>query len=120
MTGTNNNLAVEATIDRAWTVAREFAAQVRIHFGPRARLVRLYGSTARGDWTPDSDIDVLVLLDHVASPDADWLVNRAYALGLRESGLLLQPLFMAESDFAELLARERLFALEVQREGSDL
>ena len=32
-------------------------------FGPRLRGVVLYGSEARGQSDPDSDIDVLVLLD---------------------------------------------------------
>lgn len=34
-------------------------------FGHRLQSVVLYGSEARGDATPDSDVDVLVLLDHV-------------------------------------------------------
>jgi len=101
-------------------VACRFAAAARRHFGTRLKTARLYGSAARGDWFAESDIDVLVLLDLVRSKDADWLIHRAYELGLRESGLLLQPLFMAESDFDELLKRERLFALEVQREGISL
>ena len=94
-------------------VAREFAGQVRTHFGPRVRRIWLYGSTARGDWRPESDIDVLALLDHVAPPDNDWLIQRAFKLGLMENGLLLQPLFMAEPEFMELLARERQFSFRM-------
>ena len=110
----------EGDLERARVVAREFAAEVRLHFGERLKAARLYGSAARGDWSAESDIDVLVLLDHVASEDEDWLIHRAFGLGLGKSGLLLQPLFMTESDFVELLTRERLFALEAQREGLDL
>ena len=110
----------EGDLERARIVAREFAAEVRLHFGARLKAVRLYGSAARGDWSSESDIDVLVLLDLVKSEDEDWLIHRAFELGLRQSGLLLQPLFMAESDFADLLAHERLFALEVRREEIDL
>lgn len=110
----------EGDLERARVVAREFAAEVRLHFGKRLKAVRLYGSAARGDWSAESDIDVLVLLDHVESEDEDWLIHRAFELGLGKSGLLLQPLFMTESDFSELVARERLFAREVQREGIDL
>ena len=110
----------EGDLERARVVAREFAAEVRLHFGERLKAARLYGSAARGDWSAESDIDVLVLLDHVASEDEDWLIHRAFELGLGKNGLLLQPLFMTESDFVELLTRERLFALEVQREGIDL
>jgi predicted nucleotidyltransferase len=107
-------------LERARVVARNFATDVRLHFGARLKAVRLYGSAARGDWSTESDIDVLVLLDRVKSEDEDWLIHRAFELGLGKSGLLLQPLFMAESDFADLLTHERLFALEVRREGTDL
>lgn len=107
-------------LERARGVAGNFAADVRLHFGARLKAVRLYGSAARGDWSTESDIDVLVLLDRVVPEDEDWLIHRAFELGLKKSGLLLQPLFMAESDFAALLTRERLFALEVRREGIDL
>jgi len=110
----------EGDLAQARVVAREFAAEVRLHFGERLKAARLYGSAARGDWSAESDIDVLVLLDHVESLDGDWLIHRAFELGLGKNGLLLQPLFMTESDFVELLTRERLFALEVQREGIDL
>jgi predicted nucleotidyltransferase len=112
--------AMAAAVERARAVARQFAAAARRHFGKRLKAVRLYGSAARGDWTKESDIDVLVLLDRVRPKDTDWLIHRAALLGLHGSGLLLQPLFMTESAFAKMLARELLFALEVQREGIDL
>ena len=34
-------------------------------YGPRLRGLYLFGSRARGDETPDSDLDVLVVLDRV-------------------------------------------------------
>ena len=121
MTTTITEIKITAgDLERARIIARNFAADVRLHFGTRLKAVRLYGSAARGDWSTESDIDVLVLLDRVMSEDENWLIHRAFELGLGKSGLLLQPLFMAESDFAELLTRERLFALEVRREGIDL
>jgi predicted nucleotidyltransferase len=108
---------VDAQLVEAQSVARRFAAELRAHFGGRLREVRLYGSAARGDWIPGSDIDVLVLLDRLGDTDGEWIVNRAVALGLMDSGLLLQPLFMAKADFDHLRQRERRFALEVEREG---
>ena len=114
----NTNASPDIVLARS--VARKYARAVKRHFGTRARQVRLYGSAARGDWTPESDIDVLVLLDHVASEDSEWLVHRAFTLGITQHDVLLQPLFMPEADFKKLLTRERLFALEVQREGIDL
>lgn len=110
----------EGDLERARIVAREFAVEIRAHFGARLKAVRLYGSAARGDWSTESDIDVLVLLDRVELKDEDWLVSHALKRGILGSGFMLQPLFMTEANFNELEARERLFAREVQRDGIDL
>ena len=118
--GIQDTVAVEVGLGQARALARDYADRVRGHFGPRLRRVRLYGSAARGDWTAESDIDVLVLLDRVSEADSDWLVRQAVSLGLMQHGVLLQPLFMPEQDFNHLRERERLFALEVEREGIDL
>ena len=49
-------------------VAAAVAADLRALYGGRLRRVILFGSWARGDAHPDSDIDLLVVLDRVASP----------------------------------------------------
>jgi predicted nucleotidyltransferase len=53
------NLADEATWRRA---LGEFAAEVRERFGDAVERILLYGSRARGDDVPDSDVDVIVFL----------------------------------------------------------
>ena len=45
---------------------RRIRSDLEAAYGSRLRLVVLYGSEARGEARPDSDIDVLVLLDEVA------------------------------------------------------
>jgi uncharacterized protein len=42
-------------------------------YGPRLKQVLLYGSRARGDHAPDSDYDVLVVLE---PPFDDWLETK--------------------------------------------
>jgi predicted nucleotidyltransferase len=49
-------------------VATAVAEDLRALYGPRLRRVLLYGSWARGDAHPESDIDLLVVLDRVGSP----------------------------------------------------
>ena len=98
-------------------VARRYADAVRKHFGERVESIRLYGSAARGEWSEDSDIDVLVLLDEVKPEDETWLVKTAYRMGLMENRLLLQPLFLSADDYSRLRTRERRLALDVEREG---
>src|SRR5260370_3414802 len=44
------------------------AGELRSLYGPRLRRIALFGSSARGEATPDSDIDLLVVLDAMVSP----------------------------------------------------
>jgi predicted nucleotidyltransferase len=46
---------------------RRFAADLAAHYGERLAGLFLFGSRARGDNEPDSDADVVVLLE-----DGDW------------------------------------------------
>lgn len=97
-----------------------FAAEVRRRFGKRIRKVRLYGSAARGDWTDESDVDVLILLSDMDTGDAGQVSEMAFHVGAVETGVLLRPLVMAPEQFEHLLARERGLALDIQHEGIDL
>jgi predicted nucleotidyltransferase len=96
---------------------REYARMVRAHFGERVTGIWLYGSAARGDWTPASDIDVLVLLEREEAGDMEWLVATAYRIGLSDRHLLLQPVMLPQAEFDRLLDRERRFARDVLSEG---
>jgi hypothetical protein len=58
--------APPATMD-AEEIARAVAADLRELYGERLRDVVLFGSRARGDADPESDIDLLVVLDEVTS-----------------------------------------------------
>jgi hypothetical protein len=49
-------------------VATQAAQELRSIYGDRLRQVILFGSWARGDAHPESDIDLLVVLDRVDSP----------------------------------------------------
>lgn len=51
--------------DHLWQILRELRHELELLYGDRLAEVILYGSQARGDATPDSDIDVLVVLKNV-------------------------------------------------------
>ena len=110
-------VATELSLDQARKLAKDYAGSARTHFGERLRVLKLYGSAARGDWSKDSDIDVLVVLDRVAKDDSDWLVEKAFSSGVLGHGVVIQPVFMSEADFQKLKSRERRFAIEVEKEG---
>ena len=87
-------------------------------FGSRLRSVVLYGSRARGDHRPDSDVDLMVVLDGTFSLryDLERTVDALYPLQL-ESDLLIHPMPVDARDFdAQAFAIFR----EVRREGVPL
>lgn len=101
-------------------LAQRYAEAVRNHFGARLKCARLFGSAARGDWTKESDIDVLIILDHMAPADFDYLIDTAMRMGVLDSGMLLQPLPMTKDEFDEMKRRERRLALDIEQEGIEL
>lgn len=84
--------ALVADLNRVRSLAGRYAATLREHFGARLKRVILYGSGARGDWTSESDIDILVLLDQTEPTDIEYIVRTATAMGVLDSGLVLQPI----------------------------
>ncbi|MBM3500409.1 MAG: nucleotidyltransferase domain-containing protein [Armatimonadetes bacterium] len=70
-------------------------------YGDRLVKLILFGSHARGEATPDSDIDVLVVLK---GPVDDWeeggRTDEATADVCLQHGVLIQRLFASEDDYA--------------------
>lgn len=63
---------------------REIPWRLRQALGARYRGTILFGSRARGDASPDSDIDLLVLLDQPVSlgRDGDAIIHALYPVQL--------------------------------------
>ncbi len=84
-------------------------------YGERLRGVYLYGSYARGDFRPDSDIDVFIALDGEVSPgrEIDRIGNRVADICLEHNVLI------AAFPAPEAWLRERQSPLceNVRREG---
>src|SRR5437763_9618673 len=87
-------------------------------YGDRLRGVVLYGSEARGEATPDSDVDILVLL---AGPvalgrDLHTIIETLYPLQL-EMDRVLEAFPVDETDY---LRGEYVWYRNVQKEGIQL
>lgn len=97
---------------------RRFRRKLEDRFGDRLVDMRLFGSYARGDYREESDVDVLVLIRGLRHPE-DWRVS-GLAFDVEHElhfTVALSPLDMTPHEYRKLLTRERLIALDIEREG---
>lgn len=86
---------------------------------PLSRIV-LFGSRARGDNEPDSDMDVLVVLDGSVSRESEEYVRFcAWELSY-ENGVVIFPLVVERAEWEEGLTSASLLAVTVGKEGIEV
>jgi len=97
----------------------DFVQALYAQYGPHVVSVTLFGSKARGDAGPDSDLDLLVVLR-----DSDWRLRRAVRrLAARISlkyALLLSVRAIGQEQWAELARYRFPLYKAIQAEGVDL
>jgi predicted nucleotidyltransferase len=92
-------------------------ARLREDFPETLVQVLLYGSRARGDAAPDSDLDIIAVFSRL--PDAgqeDSIRDFLYDLDL-QNGTVTQLLIVESAWWDSPLTRATLFRREVQEQG---
>ena len=88
-------------------------------FGRRLAKFVLYGSKARGDYGPESDLDVAIIIHALTGEEKKKIFNAIAEIEL-EHLTPLSTLVLDEEEFDRLRGRERRIALDIETEGIPL
>ena len=96
----------------------KYVEEIRKIYGSHLRKVILYGSYARGDFHPDSDIDIMILLDITDLDLKEYKIKLSYMtfdFNL-DHDLDIKPIAKNEEHFKKWLDNYPFYA-NVNREG---
>lgn len=98
---------------------KEFCLQVKQKLTGNVLDVQVFGSVARGTATPDSDIDVLVLLELKQPEVRDIIAEIALDINLKYD-VLISPVVMSKEHYSNALFQETAFYRNLKQEGVSL
>jgi hypothetical protein len=76
----------------------------------------LFGSRARGDADPDSDLDVLVIVDDLSPEMEEYISECAWEAGF-QSGIVIVPVVFSRYEWENGPERYSLLAVAIKSEG---
>jgi len=98
---------------------KEFRDILLERFGENIKMIRLFGSKARGDYTTESDIDVLIYVkagDFKLRSNISDITSKIFL----KHEVLISPIIVNEKDFSELIRLQMKFIRNVEKEGVDI
>ncbi len=101
--------------ERDYKLVEQFKQKLLENDIPVRELI-VFGSRARGEANPDSDLDVLVLVDWT-SPESESLVSHcAWEVGF-EADIIIQSVVLTYQQAREGPEKSSLLMLAVEKEG---
>ncbi len=98
---------------------QEFACRVRATMADNVVALKLFGSKARGDDAPDSDLDVLVVLREAGWRAENRILDIAFDVNLAHD-IYISPRVVAQAILDHPVWRITPFLRAVEREGVSL
>ena len=96
-------------------ILTELRQHLAAHYGERLVEVVLFGSQARGDAVPGSDIDVMIVLKGEVKPFEEIKRTGEFCVALSlKYDVLISTVFVSEENF---LREQSPFLLNARREG---
>ncbi len=102
--------------ENEWAAIHEFASKLKADFEEQVVRADLFGSEARGNFGPDSDLDIFVVLDDGGWDIKDQIRFMAVRLSL-EYDVPLNTHILSRERWAEIVRYRATFWSEVQRDG---
>jgi predicted nucleotidyltransferase len=99
--------------------AQEFAAKVRERVGGQLIALKLFGSKARGEDTPESDIDILVEVEQATTTVEDAVLDIAFEVNLAHD-VYISPRVIERAIFEDRVWSVTPFIRSLEREGVPL
>ena len=97
----------------------EIKQRVQSLVGQRLRGIVLFGSKARGDFDPESDLDIAILVDGLDQETKRRIIDMVADVEVKFL-VVVSSLVLSWDDFQSLRARERRIALDIENEGVPL
>jgi len=98
---------------------QEFASAVRDLLGSRLIALKLFGSQARGEAAPDSDLDVLVAVEEESPALENAILDLAFQVNLAHE-VYISPRVIARRVFEDPVWGSTPFIRTLQAEGAPL
>ena len=95
---------------------KEFHGRVDKLLGNGLRKMVLFGSKAQGRASAESDIDVLVLVDHSSSKKRDDILDEAFEVNLKY-GVYISPRIIPLSTYNHPVWKITAFLKHIRKEG---
>ncbi|MGQ9677307.1 MAG: nucleotidyltransferase domain-containing protein [Chloroflexota bacterium] len=100
------------------TLVRQAVEAILNRLAEKPRLIVLFGSEARGDATPESDVDILVVADRADRDVRQQVLDATYqVMWNRDFDRLISVVVMPTSEFEEQKRKGFSFVRNVEREG---
>ncbi len=97
----------------------EFSLTIKQVLGSNVEDIRLFGSVARDTSTPESDIDILIIVLKEGKSVTNKAIDVAVDLNLKYD-VVISPIILSKEHFMGPLFKQTHFYKSVEREGISL
>jgi predicted nucleotidyltransferase len=112
-------IEVESLTEEEKKAVAEIKEEILALVGDRLRGFYLFGSKARGDYDPESDVDLAILVDGLDRKTKERIIDIVADKEIKFL-VVISSLVLSWQDFSDLKERERRIALDIESEGIPL